>query len=276
MPTDEQRALWAAIRAHPLDDVPRLVYADWLQEHGDEVRAEFIRLQCAIARAPTDRKTQRKVLRALDHRERVLYMAHHVRWAGPLFRALVGPRPSVSPESWVRGTGVPFRRGFISGLRLDLDGVHRIMTAGADLEPTFDLLVAQGFPRYNPKKLAEVFAWEGVSGMSRLTFAGATDPCAAAVAASTAARLTHLEFTFGEITDAGAVAISEWPRGAGLVSLGLKACRIGDRGAAALADSPYLGAIAELNLEQNPIGQIGRRRLVSRFGGAVVLSREPV
>src|SRR5688572_21228634 len=30
----------------PDDDAPRLVYADWLEDNGDPVRAEFIRLQC--------------------------------------------------------------------------------------------------------------------------------------------------------------------------------------------------------------------------------------
>jgi uncharacterized protein (TIGR02996 family) len=40
---DEQAALLAAIVAEPDDDTPRLVYADWLQEHGDEEQAEFIR-----------------------------------------------------------------------------------------------------------------------------------------------------------------------------------------------------------------------------------------
>jgi uncharacterized protein (TIGR02996 family) len=33
------------IVANPDDDGPRLVYADWLDEHGDSTRAEFIRLQ---------------------------------------------------------------------------------------------------------------------------------------------------------------------------------------------------------------------------------------
>jgi len=36
----------AAIKAEMFDDTPRLVFADWLQENGDEPRAEFIRLQC--------------------------------------------------------------------------------------------------------------------------------------------------------------------------------------------------------------------------------------
>jgi len=40
-----------AICAAPDDDRLRLVYADWLEEHGDGVRAEFIRLQCALESA---------------------------------------------------------------------------------------------------------------------------------------------------------------------------------------------------------------------------------
>ncbi len=37
--------LLAAILANPDDDNVRLVYADWLQENGDEARAEYIRLR---------------------------------------------------------------------------------------------------------------------------------------------------------------------------------------------------------------------------------------
>jgi uncharacterized protein (TIGR02996 family) len=46
----EAEALLDAIFDHPADDTPRLVYADWLQEHGQESCARFIRLQCAAAR----------------------------------------------------------------------------------------------------------------------------------------------------------------------------------------------------------------------------------
>lgn len=38
-----ERALLRAILMHPAEDTPRLVFADWLQEHGDEARAGFIR-----------------------------------------------------------------------------------------------------------------------------------------------------------------------------------------------------------------------------------------
>lgn len=38
-----------AIIAAPADDLPRLAYADWLEESGEPERAEFIRVQCEIA-----------------------------------------------------------------------------------------------------------------------------------------------------------------------------------------------------------------------------------
>ena len=46
----QQRALLRAIHDEPDDDAPRLVYADWLEEHGDPDRGRFIRIQCHIAR----------------------------------------------------------------------------------------------------------------------------------------------------------------------------------------------------------------------------------
>jgi len=48
--TDEA-ALRAAVLAHPDDDTPRLVYADWCDDAGDADRAAFIRAQVEAARA---------------------------------------------------------------------------------------------------------------------------------------------------------------------------------------------------------------------------------
>jgi uncharacterized protein (TIGR02996 family) len=47
----DEDALLCAIYANPDDDTPRLVYADWLDEHGDAERAELIRLQVRGARS---------------------------------------------------------------------------------------------------------------------------------------------------------------------------------------------------------------------------------
>lgn len=43
-------ALFAAILATPSDDLPRRVYADWLEENGDAEHAELIRYQCQSGR----------------------------------------------------------------------------------------------------------------------------------------------------------------------------------------------------------------------------------
>ncbi len=59
-------AFLAAIRAAPDDDTPRLVFADWLEEHGDAAasgRAELIRVQCELARWVPD-LTRRTALQA--------------------------------------------------------------------------------------------------------------------------------------------------------------------------------------------------------------------
>ena len=47
-PTDRD-SLLRAILANPADDMSRLVFADWLEEHGESERAEFIRIQCELA-----------------------------------------------------------------------------------------------------------------------------------------------------------------------------------------------------------------------------------
>lgn len=44
----DQDALLAMIFDQPEDDAPRLVYADWLEEHGEAEHAGFIRAQCQL------------------------------------------------------------------------------------------------------------------------------------------------------------------------------------------------------------------------------------
>jgi len=82
-------ALLAAIRTAPYDDAPRLIYADWLDENGQPERAEFIRIQCQLARVDDS---------ALRRRETELLAAHHDAFASPL----------AAPHMRFR-----FRRGFI-------------------------------------------------------------------------------------------------------------------------------------------------------------------
>jgi uncharacterized protein (TIGR02996 family) len=65
-------ALLAAIRARPKDDAPRLVLADWLDEHGDPDRASLIRAQVAVARPPASPEGDASPLGRLRHDEPLL------------------------------------------------------------------------------------------------------------------------------------------------------------------------------------------------------------
>jgi uncharacterized protein (TIGR02996 family) len=78
MPHDE--ALLQALRANLADDGLRLVYADWLEEHGETERAEFIRVHHALARlGPRD-----PALRELEWRECALWRKNKYVWLGGL------------------------------------------------------------------------------------------------------------------------------------------------------------------------------------------------
>lgn len=48
----EQTGLLRAILEDPHDDFPRLVYADWLDDHGESERAEVIRMQIELPSVP--------------------------------------------------------------------------------------------------------------------------------------------------------------------------------------------------------------------------------
>jgi uncharacterized protein (TIGR02996 family) len=84
------RAFFDAIRDAPEDDVPRLVYADWLDEGGEpaaSARAEFIRVQCELSKL--GRGDPRRP--DLKEREQDLLVEHEREWLGPflgLLRAL--------------------------------------------------------------------------------------------------------------------------------------------------------------------------------------------
>jgi uncharacterized protein (TIGR02996 family) len=76
----ELLALLNACRAAPADDTPRLVLADWLDEHDDPDRAEFVRVQCELARPSLDAER----VAALKHVETNLLLANWQRWSGDL------------------------------------------------------------------------------------------------------------------------------------------------------------------------------------------------
>jgi uncharacterized protein (TIGR02996 family) len=110
----EWEAFLAAVASAPDDDLPRLVAADWLEEHGDTERAEFIRLQCELARTTDAQRADQ-----LQWRERELLNSPTGAWLWAVeacpnivntsFDAMAPPLRSFSIHNANR---VQFRRGF--------------------------------------------------------------------------------------------------------------------------------------------------------------------
>src|SRR5665213_3298216 len=72
------RPFLEAIREQPDDDLHRLAWADWLEEHGDDDRATFLRAQLVAARLDeTD-----LAIDALEDRADDLLARHDREWAG--------------------------------------------------------------------------------------------------------------------------------------------------------------------------------------------------
>ena len=156
---DTETALLAAIWGSPHDDLPRLVYADWLDETGDPAkaaRAEFIRVQCELHRVGGfDDRT-----RELTDREQHLLGEWRTWWL---------------PRQKLRHASVGFHRGmFCPGYSSDLKGIRAEAAVVRAVAPLYDLWLdsADGFEQFLKRppaegvqslRLSSRFAWWGKS-----------------------------------------------------------------------------------------------------------------
>src|SRR5947209_8564515 len=122
----EREAFIRGIAANLYDDTPRLAFADWLDEHGEHDRAEFIRVQCELEPV----RDQYEIPRAaeLHARESKLLREHEEKWLGTLPRDWDG---------WQGEVSVAFRRGFPDLLRLP---ARRFISDGEALRECFPTL----------------------------------------------------------------------------------------------------------------------------------------
>jgi uncharacterized protein (TIGR02996 family) len=97
----DEAALLKAVCAAPDDDLPRLVYADWLDEHDRPHRAEFIRCQIELAKLKRDSKRRRRLaFRCRELLDTAKDQLHNLP-------------ETITPEPWY------FRRGFVEALEID-------------------------------------------------------------------------------------------------------------------------------------------------------------
>src|SRR5262249_26258167 len=130
-------AFLRAVIEAPDDDAPRLMFADWLEERGD-VRGEFIRVQCELARLPED-DSRRDVL---EEREGTLLETHGSLWLGAL--------PAPPGVNWGA-----FRRGFVESLWMNCEEPEAAALAAAFAAVPVRCLVMTGL---SGPKLEEILS----------------------------------------------------------------------------------------------------------------------
>jgi uncharacterized protein (TIGR02996 family) len=274
----EEESFVAHIREEPLDEVPRLIYADYLEERGDP-RGEFIRIQCELAR----REVGDPDRPGLAAREQELLETYAEAWLAPL-RELGAIGISVSC----------FRRGLIERVRMETDtflaNCERLCAVAPALFavelrhvlPAVDQLAALKLPsqiggldlssnRLGPEPIAQLkrAPWVEQLGQLHLAFNDLGDQGARELASVPWPRLRVLSVGRNGIGPSGAAALAAL---AGLRVLSMSLNPIGPEGAAHLARSPHLGNLEELDLAATKLQSKGALDL-ARSGGLKSLKR---
>jgi uncharacterized protein (TIGR02996 family) len=219
-----------AILDDPDDDDVRLVYADWLEEHDQNVRAEFIRVQVALANLDEDDPD----CLPLREREQALLAENEAAWR------------AVLPE-WLAGSRVEFRRGFVGGLSLSVEDFiplgHLLFQCvpldGADLHHAANSIDAlTSCPHLG--RLRRLKLGTGIR----------SEEAGWLVHSPRVARLRSLDLAGNNIGRVGATDLSVSPHLAELTTLILTGNDIQNAGALALATSECLPNLTTLDLRR--------------------------
>ena len=269
--TADERALLMAVCADPDADLPRLVYADWLDDLGRPERAELVRLAVALERLPLrEQAPPDPHAKALYDRQATLWPAL-VAWQAEL-RALLPPNKRAAVR-------------MIGNVPVGLDCTAKYLTdhgtAVAAVLPVAGLWLrkpsagrfreAAGGPvwagvrrlRLDPDQLdvAGLDALLSVPppGLGRLAVTGAVG----------FTRPTHAPTGWlGRSVDL-IVRLYADPVGERLTVLDLDAAGIGVHGADLLAKSRPLAGLRLLNVAGNHLPAVAATRLRERFGRRV-------
>lgn len=242
----------SAIHADPDDESLRLIYTDWLDEHGDDVgraRAELIRAQCELERLPAEERR-----RALQKRVRSLVKEHGKVWTEPMRKAKLG-------KDW------RFRRGFPEEVTLSARVFVVVAEEVFRLAPT---LRAIRFPDASNEvtRLAECPYLERLREVD-LTYMCKCGGCPIQrelrdlFASAYTAKLTTLRLAQDRMTADGARRLAESPHLDRVTTLNLADNSLGTAGARALAEASHLASLTHLVLKGNGIGPHGGRALAA-------------
>jgi len=208
----DHEALLAVVRESPDDDLPRLVYADWLDENGGGERAAFIRAQVEAARAEPHSPEARE---ANDRAAALLTPTNRDEWTWNL-RGLV--------------LDVGFERGFPH---------HATVDAGQFPDVAEELFAAEAIRSLRLHRPPP----------SRSEFEVLMQP---ALAVQQLERLDSLDLQFLELVNADLMDLAESGPLANLKSLSLRGNPIPPLWIEEMLEGGYWSELRELNLADIP------------------------
>ncbi len=240
-----QDAFLQTILLNPEDDTPRLIFADWLDDHDQPERAEFIRAQIELVSLPKGCPRWE----TLTERETYLLAEHGADWRAPL-RAL-------------GVTKAEFRRGVVEAVQIK-DAPSMAQVRGVlEAAPVRSLRLCKmeagiveelaRMPEAARLRDLYVHSWRRIGPRG-----------ARAVAESPHfTGLTTLAIMQGGIELEGTLALATSPNLRSLSELTLHCCDLRDDSAFALAESPLLPQLRVLNLGWNQLEIPGVSALVA-------------
>jgi uncharacterized protein (TIGR02996 family) len=259
MSTEE--AFVRSILDDPDDDTHRLVFADWLDDHGQPERAAFIRAQVRLATLAEDDPARPALLR-----DEAAYLPSTPE------NVFVEKLPSgVEELGYERGFPARLRmtaRRFVQKAEQILDVIplqHIELTSVRPAAAALAACPALGRLR-SLTVCSERLGTEGaqalagspyLAGLRTLVLHKAQVTTAGGVALAASrhlAGLRYLDLSGNGLMERGNLALANSPHLANLEWLSLERSHVGPGSVAALANSPHLGRLRELNLGVSRIG----------------------
>jgi uncharacterized protein (TIGR02996 family) len=276
--TEEQAFLQAIIEA-PDDDVPRLIFADWLDDHGQPDRGDLIRVQCELARLPAD---DPRVGPLTNRLRRLLRRANRTAWElarpdfagrGPFVRGFLMPSLKEPVANFIARRPedfgpFPLWRVTLTGLANVPDRTERVveLAASANLLRAGELsLTANAIGLDGANALATCPYLKHVTTLSlRRNWMGA-DGLQALAESAAWPRVTHLDLGGNSLEDEAGAILARAPFLVNLIELDLEKNALRDGAIQVFSRSPLVSRLRSLLLHENYVGD----------GGASALARAP-
>ena len=244
----EQAALLAGIVARPDDDTARLVYADWLQEHGDEEQAQYIRDAIALDCLSTYEDVKRERL-------------------GQRLDKIADARG----ENWLRALGVidslpHFDRGML--FDVNFDSANAFLACAPALMTRTPVqylgIGSDGFSDDDLDWLSRLAELPNLHNLRGLTLSNGAQPFSTEawewlVSAPQLSELESLTVTGAALTDADALVLAERASMKRLRELDLSENYLTAAGALAVVRSRHFAGLERVSLHGNAV-EVDRTR----------------